>query len=654
LTAATGIKRLGLAIVVVGVSAFFALTVMSYLIPADKVRDAVKAEIRAATGLDPQVRGATSISLFPTGTVSFANVALGDAAQPALTAERLSARLRFLPLLLGQVEVADLSLVQPTIALTFSADGRSNWSGLIETLARATDPKTAPAASFSEIRIAQGTVIIRDEARAVVERLGDVEMSLAWPSIAKSFGATGRFLWRGEPVEASVSLGDLFAALSGERSGVKLRLTSAPAKIAFDGHLSHRPRLRVEGVLGADGASLRDVIRWAGQTPLPGAGFGRFALKAQTNIVGATIGLQAVNIELDGNSAEGVLTFAGDGRQTLQGTLAAEGLDLSPYVSTLRLLTGSERDWNRVPLALDWLNAFDVDVRLSAARVTMASVKLGRTAIAANLRGGRLTVAVGESQAFDGIIKGSFGVAKAQTGVEMKTQLQFTDVDLEACLGEMFGIRRLEGRGNLNLALEASGNSVLELTRTLNGSTSLTSSKGALTGLNVEQLLRRLERRPLSGGNELRSGRTPFDKLAIAIRIAQGLATAEDIRIDGPSVRLALNGSSSIPARDLDLKGTAILVATASDNTVFELPFVVQGPWDDPIVLPDPQILIRRSTSGTQLLDSLRDRRTRDTVSDAIKRFTGSAAPAATPASEPTPAAAPTGVTAEPKQDEPQ
>jgi len=75
---ATGLKRLGLGVAFVGVVAFAALAAMSYLIPADNVRDAVKAEIRAVTGLDPQVRGATSISLFPTGTVSFADVALGD------------------------------------------------------------------------------------------------------------------------------------------------------------------------------------------------------------------------------------------------------------------------------------------------------------------------------------------------------------------------------------------------------------------------------------------------------------------------------------------------------------------------------------------------------------------------------------------------
>ena len=78
-------------------------------------------------------------------------------------------------------------------------------------------------------------------------------------------------------------------------------------------------------------------MRWTGTKPLPGGGFGRFALKAKTSIAGGTIALSGVNVELDGNVAEGVLTFATDGRQTLQGTLAADELDLTPYVSTVRL-----------------------------------------------------------------------------------------------------------------------------------------------------------------------------------------------------------------------------------------------------------------------------------------------------------------------------
>src|SRR6185295_2634235 len=102
--------------------------------------------------------------------------------------------------------------------------------------------------------------------------------------------------------------------------------------------------------------------------------------------------------------------------------------------------------------------------------------------------------------------------------------------------------------------------------------------QGALAGFNIEQLLRRLERRPLSRGGEFRSGRTAFDKLTVAIKFSQGTATVEDVRLDGSAVRIGLAGSASIPARDLDLKGTAGLVpaSAATESSGFELPFVVQ------------------------------------------------------------------------------
>src|SRR5262249_2884500 len=162
------------------------------------------------------------------------------------------------------------------------------------------------------------------------ETMKDVELSLAWPSISKSFGATGRFVWRDEPVDVGVNIGDFFAALTGERSSLRLRIAGAPGKLAFEGGISHRPSIKLEGTVAAAALSLRQVLQWLGQQPLPGGGFGRFALKAQTSTADGNLALSSVHVELDGNAAEGVLTFAGDGKKAVQGTLAADALDLSP------------------------------------------------------------------------------------------------------------------------------------------------------------------------------------------------------------------------------------------------------------------------------------------------------------------------------------
>ena len=644
MTPATGFKRLGIAVAAVVVACFAALGAMALLISVDTVRDATKAEIRNVTGLDLVLRGDVAVSLFPTGSISFANVTLGSDLKPVLAADRLTARLRFFPLLAGRVEIADVSLVRPRINVTFDRDGHSNWAALIDTLARALGPKAnwpVDATSFNEIRITEGAITIDDAARGITETLRNVELALAWPSISKSFAATGRFVWHNEPIDSTIAMTDFAAALAGDRSGLKVRLTGAPVKLTFEGNWSTRPTLRVEGTLAADAASLRDTLRWAGLKPLSGSGFGRFALKARTNVSSGTIALSTVNVELDGNIAEGVLTFATDGRQTLQGTLAADELNLTPYISTVRLLTSDERDWNRVPLVIDSLTGFDLDLRLSAARITLARAKLGRTAIAANLRGGRLNVTIGESQAFGGILKGSMALAASDAGAEFKSQLQFTDVDLENCLGEMFQFRKIEGRGDIAVAIDATGNSVLGLTRTLNGTTTLSGRDGSLVGWNVEQLLRRLERRPLSGTGNFRNGRTTFEKLTVDLKITEGVANVETASLEGSKVRLGLTGSASIPARDFDLRGVAALAASTSADApaAFELPFVVQGPWDDPILLPDTQALISRSPVASPLLNAVRNRNTRDTVRSAIERLTGGAI--SPPAGTPTPAPKP-------------
>ena len=642
---AQGMKRLGMPIAAFLGVALIGLIATSWFLNRDALRQAVEAQIRTVTGLDLMIKGSIDVSVFPGSYVSFHDVGLkgGGTADPALNVDVLTANLRLLPLLLQRFEIADVMMLRPHIHVIREADGESNWTPFIDTIARTMKPDADNQVSFSEIRIQDGVLNYEDAANHVFETLEDIDLSLAWPSISRSFAATGQFDWRGERVDGSISASDFIAALSGDRSGLKARLSSAPLKLAFDGAIANRTSTMMEGTLTIDSPSLRNVLRWAGQAPPGTGGFGRFALKARANVVGPSIALTNVNVELDGNVAEGVMTYANNARQTLQATLAAGNLDFTPYISTFRLLASGARDWNRQLFDLNSLSTTDLDMRLSAARVTVGSSKLGRTAFGANLRGGALALSVGEAQIYGGIAKGSFGIARSDAVADVKAQFQFTDVDLQACASELFGVTKLSGRGNLNVSLVASGSSPFGLAQSLDGTASLTGHDGAISGFNVEQLLKRLERRPLSGGGNFRSGSTPYDTMTIAVKFGDGIATVQDVRVEGPAARITLTGTASVPAREYDLKGVASLISAPNAAPGFDLPFVVQGPWDDPLIFPDPESLIRRSPASAPLLDAVKDRKTRDQLRSVIERFTGGGAkPAAVPdaAAAPSPAAA--------------
>src|SRR5437763_1565099 len=645
---AQAMKRLGTPIAALLGLALTGLILTSWLINRDALRQAVEAQIRAVTGLEFAVKGNIDISVFPGSYVSFHDVGLkgGGTADPALRVDVLTANLRLLPLLLQRFEIADVMMLRPQILVTQAADGESNWTPFIQTIARTMKPGADNQVSFSEIRIQDGTLSYENAGNHASEKLDDIDLSLAWPSISRSFAATGQFDWRGERVDGSISVSDFVAALSGDRSGLKARLSSAPLKLAFDGTVANRTSAMMEGTLTIDTSSLRTALQWTGQ-PAPGhGGFGRFALKARANVVGASIALTNVNVELDGNVAEGVMTYSNNGRQTLQATLAADALDFTPYISTFRLLASGARDWNRQLFDLNALSTTDLDMRLSAARLTVGPSKLGRTAIGANLRNGTLALSVGEAQVYGGIAKGSFGIARSDTVADIKAQFQFTDVDLQACASELFGLNKLSGRGNINVSLLASGSSPFGLVQSLDGSATVTGHDGAISGFNAEQLLKRLERRPLSGGGNFRNGSTPYDNLTIPVKFSDGVATAEDIRVEGPAAKITMTGTASVPTREYDMKG----VASLNSASGFELPFVVQGPWDDPLIFPDPESLIRRSPASAPLLDAVKDRKTRDTVRSVLERLTGGGVKPVVPDAAAAPAAtgAPTADAAKP------
>src|SRR6478609_786770 len=537
LTMAQGMKRLGMPVAAFFSVALIGLIATSWFLNRDALLKAVEAQIRAVTGLELVIKGTIDISVFPASYVSFHDVGLkgGGTTDPALRVDVLTANLRLLPLLLRRFEIADVMMLRPLIHVVRDGNGESNWTPFIETIARTMKPGAENQVSFSEIRIQDGVLNYEDTTNHVSEQLGDIDLSLAWPSISRSFAATGQFDWRGERIDGSISISDFLAALSGDRSGLKARLASPPLKLAFDGTVANRTSMIMEGTLTVDSTSLRDALRWTGRAPPGSGGFGRFALKARANLVGASIALTNVNVELDGNVAEGVMTYANNGRQTLQATLAAGALDFTPYVSTVRLLASGARDWNRQLFDLTSFSTTDLDMRLSAAKVTVGPTKLGRTAFGANLRAGALALSVGEAQMYGGIAKGSFGIARSDAIADVKAQFQFTDVDLQACASELFGINKLSGRGNLSVSLVASGTSPFGLASSLDGTATLTGRDGAIAGFNVEQLLKRLERRPLAGGGNFRSGSTPYDTLTVSVKFNDGVATAEDIRLEGPA-----------------------------------------------------------------------------------------------------------------------
>ena len=79
---------------------------------------------------------------------------------------------------------------------------------------------------------------------------------------------------------------------------------------------------------------------------------------------------------------------------------------------------------------------------------------------------------------------GSLGLATSQAGAPTsRPSCNSPTWTWSTSLSEMIGIKRIEGKGTIAVAVDASGATVLALTRTLSGTATLTGRQGALTGL---------------------------------------------------------------------------------------------------------------------------------------------------------------------------
>ena len=613
---------------------------MTRLVPEEDVRAEVTRSLQRATGMEPRISGSAKLTFLPRPAIRLEDVRLDDGERSGISTGTLVATVRLLPLLSGNIEIASIIFERPHLALEIGSEGM-RIAGL---------PLHAPAppeqrAALPELRIVDGVVEFRVAGLELADTLTRVEASLAWS--ASGLTASGTFDWRRTSISGTLNIADIGALRSANRSGMRIRLEGEGLRANFEGGLAFRNGPQVEGLLTVEGKSLRNLTARLGLEPLERGGLGPFSLKSQVALTPSAFVLSGLSIDLDGNLVEGGLTLKRDGgRALLQGTLASDTIDLTRY-AVISTPGRPANEWIDEPIQLSSFDAFDLDLRLSARRIMIGKTEIGRFAAAMALKGGRLTLNVGEAQIFGGAFTGTLALVRGSAGADVKIQAGLTEFNLDRGLAELTGVRNLEGIGVLAFALEGSGKTPNQIMREFAGNASLVITRGAVVGVNFEQVLRRLERKPLSNFADLRGGRTPFERIAAKARFTEGSVMLEEIQIDSSLLRVTLSGAASIARRDLELRGVASLVRPATASTgagtkVFDLPFLLQGPWESPFFLPDADELIQRSGAAAPLLDAARAKNSPSTVRSVIELLTGQRPAGETPAPEqPTAAPAP-------------
>ena len=295
-------------------------------------------------------------------------------------------------------------------------------------------------------------------------------------------------------------------------------------------------------------------------------------------------------------------------RALIQGTLASDDLDLSPFLQE----DEKSKSWLDRSFSASDLDSADIDVRLSANKLKIGPIELGRTASTLVTRNQQLSFSISEAFAYGGRLETSIDMRPSKESPNRMVchiRAKANGILAGTFAREVTNSEFLTGTALAELDLQGEGNSLREMFRNANGDLSLVLTEGGMNRFNLDSLQDALETGADVEPDALFEGGSSFDVLSV-----QGTMVDEKIALDGLRVtsgNRALYGFAELDVATmaLDFPGTLALYRSSdpashsSQDPVKEIPFLLQGPLAQPtlsqrIVEPEATQKSQEQTAG--------------------------------------------------------
>lgn len=578
---------IGLAVVVIAAAA------LPFVLPAGAYRDRIEAAVGDATGRALHIEGPLRFTLFPFGfkaeKVTFANMAGGKAAVMASVGD-IRLAVHFWPLLMGHLEVGEIVLDKPVIALEVDGAGQANWMIGKHRGARGDGAVTLPMdTTFSGIRINDGEISYINAKSETNRAFEHVNATVTLTKLDLPVLVDGNLMLGGRLVDFDAKLTTIKALLSNAPTLLNLSLTSDLMQASFEGVIAADGG--INGTIKCDSEHLRPAAAWLGARLPDGGGFGAVSLEARLSNKDKVTALSPFKLVLDRATIAGSVSVDTSGkRPALHGTLAVDKLDLNPYLAAPRTIARAHQDhghaesgWSTEPINLSLLKEANAELTLNVGALRVRGLRLGKTSLNISLEDGLLTARLDPITLYGGSGHALLVADTRGATPEFRNTLRFEHIALLPFLDDTLGIDHIQGTGALNLDIAAKGESAYGVMHTLGGKGSIALGSGRIRGVDLGRVARSIEKTLGVDATGEFSG-TDFNALDGSFTLSDGVLANHDFRMDGPLLSMTGAGNVDIAGRALDLR----LVPKATIKGMgIGIPFRVTGSWDHVRYAPD-------------------------------------------------------------------
>jgi len=511
-------------------------------------------------------------------------------------------------LLARELKVTELTLVGPRINLLIDREGRASWS--FEPAGKAAPESGGdgggsggPIADYSiaPINIENGVLAYLDERSGQTFEISNVSARLKANDKLDGGEVTGHAVWHEQKVEFSGAIKSLSRLNQGGSPG-GLSLQTNNLKFDFDGRIATGKAAGIAGEVSIVSPDLRAVAHWLGNSLPEGRGLRNVSISGGIDAGGSKLALKNAKIAFDGMTAQGdlALAFADAGPQ-FNAQLAFDKLDLNTYLPEVQAKPEGEEassgndsgTWSATPISFAPLKGFAGTLAIATDSLIYRQVKTGTAKLEAKLKNGVLDASLVQLALYGGQATARVVVDGSAKVPGLKFAFNGEGLDGRAMLKDFANFGRIEGKTSARVSVATNGGSQQEMASMLKGSAELRFTDGAVRGINIAQMLRKLGTATLSGWDEQPEQKTDFSELSATFTIMDGIAETRDLKLASPALRVTGAGEADILRRALDFKIEPKVVASLegqggeSELTGLPVPVIVKGPWAKPKIYPD-------------------------------------------------------------------
>lgn len=571
---------------VIGFAALVALLLVAahagapYLFNRATLQSEIDAQVRTTTGLTVASQHAR-FDLLPSPHVTMRGVRVANASGSLrISADRLDGDVRLLPLVVGRIELADVTLVKPHVAIDL--DQSLPDPSTVFGQALSFDPQTIRSRRerLGSISLVEGQIDMGGGRLGHRQRLTDVNLAVDWHDLQSPASLTGSL--RASNIDADVALwvAQPLKLMRGDRSALALNIRSIPLEVSATGTFSGAPLFQFVGHVSGAAPDFTALLHLASvKLPLPSRLAG-LALSADANVGFARwqvtrLDLQDMKAQADGNVFEGTTAFQNGPTPSITATLATDRLSLSPFLSQAPPMLARGGGWSTERFGALGKRPIDLDLRVSAGRLRAGPFEIEDAAISVLTKNDRVEIGLDEGLIDDGLIKGHASLGFGG-GVDVRAAGTIANADLVKLSWDLFGQQVASGQLSGSMNLSAMGETPRQLVDHLQGSTTLSARDGDFSVADLYGLARATTASgpTMFDGSEAQA---PFTRSKLDLAFDAGTARIVDGQISSPKVAVDLTGQANLGARVLDV--IAALRGGPSANAAPSR-FVIDGAFD--------------------------------------------------------------------------